>query len=118
MRWVGWSRAWRAALTATSFLLAFPLVWMILASFKTNLEISKRLQLFHAALHISYYQQLSSGEWLPNAAQYGSTLLRVGVQTALVVGVSSAAAFVFATYPFPLRRPLDALALSTIVIPK
>ena len=126
MRWVGRPRAWRAvrrapvllALAAASFLLAFPLLWMVLASFKTNPEIFRPLQLFPARFDLSYYRQLLTGEWLPYAAQYGSTMLMVGVQTALVVGSASAAAFVFATYRFPLRGPLYALALSTIVIPK
>jgi ABC-type glycerol-3-phosphate transport system permease component len=106
------------ALLVASGFLAFPVVWMALAGFKTNPEIYQPLRLLPTSFDLSYYRQLLGGEWIPYYRQYGNALVIAGGQTVLVLGLASAAAFVFAGYRFPLRSLLYALALTVILVPQ
>lgn len=99
-------------------LLAFPFLWLLFSSFKTNAELFTPLQLLPSSFGPRYFRELFRGEWLPYGMQYLSTMLIISVQTALVLFSSSAAGFVFAHYRFPGRRILYAAALSVIFIPK
>jgi len=105
-------------LLAATGLLAFPFLWLLGASFKTNAELFTPLKLLPSSLDLRYFRELFGGAWLPYGRQYLSTVLIVSVQTALVLFTSSAAGFVFAHYRFPGRRLLYVAALSVIFIPK
>lgn len=120
------TRAWRRLkqaclillLLVATGLLAFPFLWLLSASFKTNAELFTPLQLLPSSFGAQYFRELFRGEWLPYGSQYLSTMLIISVQTALVLFSSSAAGFVFAHYRFPGRRMLYLAALSVIFIPK
>ncbi len=120
------TRTWRrlkqaflvSLLLGATGLLAFPFLWLLFSSFKTNAELFTPLQLLPSSFGLRYFRELFRGEWLPYGRQYLSTVLIVSVQTALVLVSSSAAGFVFAHYRFPGRRTLYLAALSVIFIPK
>lgn len=101
-----------------SLLLAFPFLWLLLGSFKSNAELFTPSSLLPSSLSLEYYYALFSAEWLPYASQYASTVFIVFAQTLLMLLSTSAAGFVFAHYVFPGRRLLYVLALSVIFIPR
>lgn len=105
-------------LLLVSLVLAFPFLWLLAGSFKSNTELFTPLELLPSSLSLEYYRALFGGKWLPYASQYASTVVIVFSQTALMLLSSSAAGFVFAHYSFPGRRLLYALALSVIFIPR
>ncbi len=117
-----WRRLKQALLVLLLFvatgLLAFPFLWLLFSSFKTNAELFTPLQLLPSSLSPRYFRELFRGEWLPYGQQYLSTVLIISVQTALVLFSSSAAGFVFAHYRFPGHRIVYVAALSVIFIPK
>jgi multiple sugar transport system permease protein len=114
--------AWPAL--ATGFLLllcalfAFPFLWMVLATFKANPEIFRPFPLLPDEFHLRHYRSLLSGEWIPYPRQFLNSLVIATVQTALAVGLSAAAGFVFAKHGFRGKRPLFALAVLVVLIPR
>ncbi len=116
----------KAALSAaaTGFLLllcalfAFPFLWMVLATFKANPEIFRPFPLLPEEFHLRHYRSLLSGEWIPYPRQFLNSLFIAGVQTVLALGLSASAGFVFAKYSFRWKRPLFALAVLVVLIPR
>ncbi|MEO7425317.1 MAG: carbohydrate ABC transporter permease [Fibrobacteria bacterium] len=109
---------------ATGFLLllcalfAFPFLWMIMATFKANPQIFSPFPLLPEEFNFRHYRSLLLGEWIPYPRQFLNSLWIASAQTALAVGLSAAAGFVFAKHAFPGRRLLFALAVLVVLIPR
>jgi len=107
-----------AALAAIAALFAFPFLWMLLASFKTNLEIFTPLPLLPRSFDPSAFTSLLSGEAIPYPRQFANSLGIALAQTTLAVALSASAGFAFATRDFAFRRLAFALAIAVIAIPQ
>ena len=112
-----------AALAAGALLLlcalfAFPYLWMVLATFKANPEIFSPFPLLPEEFHLRHYRSLLSGEWIPYPRQFLNSLLIATIQTALALGLSSAAGFAFAKHGFRGKRAWFALAVLVVLIPR
>ena len=97
---------------------AFPFAWMVMATFKTNFEIFSPLDFFPEKLHLQYYRELFSGQWLPYGRQYLNSLIIAIGQTAAALVLSMTAGFVFGRYRFRFYTLLFALAVMVILIPR
>lgn len=95
--------------------MAFPLVWMLYSSFKTNQEIS----LTPLALPAEFrWQHLVEAWQLGNLGQlYLNSLLVTGVSVTTLVMLASLAAYAFARLRFPGRDPLFYLLLVGLLLP-
>ncbi|MDB5104494.1 MAG: araQ [Fibrobacteres bacterium] len=99
-------------------LFAFPFLWMVLATFKANPEIFRPFPLLPEEFHLRHYRSLLSGEWIPYPRQFLNSLFIASVQTLLALGLSAAAGFAFAKHDFRGKRPLFALAVLVVLIPR
>lgn len=103
-------------LTLGALLMVFPLVQMVLTSFKTPAEtIAIPPILFPANPSFAAYNRVLTeapfGTWLRN-----STIVAVSV-TALVLFTSSIAGYVFAKFSFPGDKLMFGLILTTLMVP-
>ncbi len=99
-------------------LLLFPILWMIMASFKTNPEIFGSTNLFPKSFNPASYIQ----GWQGNGQyDYGkffiNTFLLVIPTTVFTVISSSFVAYGFARFRFPMKKQLFALLISTLMLP-
>ena len=99
-------------------LFAFPFLWMVMATFKANPEIFSPFPLLPETFHLRHYRALLSGEWIPYPRQFLNSLFIASAQTLLALGLSAAAGFVFAKHDFRGRKPLFALAVLVVLIPR
>lgn len=98
--------------------LLFPILWMFLASFKTNEEIFGSVNLLPAHFSFNSYVQ----GWQGNGQyDYGkffyNTFALVVPTTVLTVVSSSFVAYGFARFSFPFKKQLFALLISTLMLP-
>lgn len=107
-----------AALAAGGCAAAFPLLWMLLASFKSDAAIFRVFPLWPERLDFQYAASLFSGRWIPFPRQFANTFLIAAAQTAGALLLTIPAAFVFALHRFPLRRALYVLALTPVFLPQ
>jgi ABC-type glycerol-3-phosphate transport system permease component len=118
------ARRIKASAAATGFLLllcalfAFPFLWMVLATFKANPEIFRPFPLLPDEFHLRHYRSLLSGEWIPYPRQFLNSLFIAAVQTVLALALAAAAGFAFAKHGFRGKRPLFALAVLVVLIPR
>jgi len=94
----------------------FPLIWMVLSSFKSASEIvaippTLLPAVFTVANYETVFARLDFGRYFLNSA-----LVAVAA-TAAVLYTSSSAGYVFAKYRFPFKEPIFLLLLSTMMIP-
>ena len=94
----------------------FPIIWMILCSFKTQNEMYQMPPTFlpnqwNLDNYISVFKQMPFGQYYLNSL--GTSLLNmvIGVLTSSLIG------YVFAKYDFPAREPLFLLVLACMMIP-
>ena len=120
MRDPGRASTWlaTAVLGAIALVFAFPFLWMLLAAFKTNLEIFTPLPLLPSSFDPSAFRSLLTAEVIPYPRQFANSLFIALLQTLLAIGLSASAGFAFAKYDFPLRKGLFAIALAVIAIPQ
>jgi ABC-type glycerol-3-phosphate transport system permease component len=111
------SAAATLVLVALSALFAYPFLWMLFATFKSNPEIVRITPLLPAAFDLQYYRELLDGSRIPFLRQYLNSLVVAAVQTALAVAMSAGAGFVLGTYRFRGARVLVVLILALIAIP-
>ncbi|MEJ5946651.1 carbohydrate ABC transporter permease [Pseudokineococcus basanitobsidens] len=113
-RWTPGRVAVLAALVAATVVFTYPLVWLVSASFKPRAQVfDNRLVPADPTLanYVEVWQQAPLLLWL------GNTVL-VTVLAAVAVTVSSSlVAWGFAYFRFPLRGPLFALVLATMMLP-
>ncbi len=91
----------------------FPLVLIVVSSFKNNTQFYQEFWLPTLPLHLENYAVAFRRIWrfIVNSALYsGTTIL-------CVLALSSVAGFVFARYKFPLRRLLFLAFITLIMVP-
>lgn len=99
-------------------ILLFPILWMIMATFKTNEEIFNSIALLPKSFSFSSYID----GWKGNG-QFGfdkfflNTFLLVIPTTVLTVVSCSVVAYGFARFRFPFKKPLFMLLISTLMLP-
>ena len=99
-------------------LFAFPFLWMFFATFKSNPDIFTPFPLLPREFHLRHYRALLSGEWIPYPRQFLNSLFIAACQSVLAVGLAAAAGFVFAKHRFRGKRPLYALAVLVVLVPR
>jgi ABC-type glycerol-3-phosphate transport system permease component len=111
------SAAATLVLVALGALFAYPFVWMLFATFKSNPEIVRITPLLPSAFDLQYYRELLDGSRIPFVRQYLNSLVVAAVQTALAVAMSAGAGFVLGSYRFGGARLLVVLILALVAIP-
>lgn len=106
------------ALLLLSALFAFPFIWMVMATFKANPEIFNPFPLLPEEFHLRHFRSLLSGEWIPYPRQFLNSFVIAVAQTLIALAFASAAGFVFAKHEFRGKRPLFALAVLVVLIPR
>jgi multiple sugar transport system permease protein len=104
-------------LIGLSLAFAYPFVWMLFATFKTNPEIIRVAPLLPERFDTVSYRELLGGTWTPFPRQYLNSLTIASVQTILAVSVSAMAGFVLGTYPFRGARLILLLFIALVVVP-
>jgi ABC-type sugar transport system, permease component len=106
-----------AGLSALSLLMVYPLVWLVVSSFKPNDQIFRNLSIFTTDLTLDNYingwndLQFPFGVFLAN-----STIISVGAIIGNLISCSLAA-YAFARLKFTGRPILFAIMLMTIMLP-
>ena len=106
-----------AGLTALSLLMVYPLIWLVVSSFKPNDQIFRNLSIFTTDLTLENYingwndLQFPFGLFLAN-----STIISVGAIIGNLISCSLAA-YAFARLRFTGRPILFAIMLMTIMLP-
>ncbi len=116
------SRAWLLIsyllLAAGLVVAAFPFVWMVLSSFKTNPEIYRIPITFLPTNPITdNYMMLLSGAHIPFIRQFFNSTVIVTMRLIVNLLACSAAAYAFAKYRFPLQNLLFLLVIGFLMIP-
>lgn len=99
-------------------ILLFPILWMILASFKTNAEIFGSTALWPKSFQFTSYIQGWQGNGQYDYGKFFSNTFFLVVPTTLFTVASSAfVAYGFARFRFRMKRQLFALLISTLMLP-
>lgn len=98
--------------------LAFPVVWMALASFKNNQQILEPWPILPETWSFQYVQRLLSGADLPFWTHFGNSLTVAAFQALLATFVSAAFGFALARSKGWWRWPLFVLGLLVVVLPR
>ncbi|MDO4293631.1 MAG: carbohydrate ABC transporter permease [Eubacteriales bacterium] len=104
-----------AILTVIGCMVCFPFFWMLLSSFKTNLEIGQSVPtLFPKKPTMENFEGLFADM---NFAGYLKNTLIITLYSMLSVAVNSMAGYAFAKFVFRGRQFLFVLVLATMMIP-
>jgi len=99
-----------------SFLMIVPFLWMMISSFKPNIDIiSINFQLFSSNWTLDNYQKIFSE--MPIFRAYLNSLFVAAIATFFTVLSSSAAGYLFAKLRFWARDALFFIVLGSIMIP-
>ena len=103
-------------LTTLALLVLFPVLWIVLSSFKPQNELFRQpMTLLPQAFTLQNYSQaLSQGDFL---RYFGNSLFVAVTSTVLAVLFNVMAGYALAKYIFPGRGLLFGLMLSTLMIP-
>lgn len=103
------------ALVVVAAVFFFPLVWMVLSSFKTNSEIFRSP--FALPTSIDFGQWITAWE-VGNIGQYAlNSVIATGTSVLAVLAFSSAAAFAFSRYRFRFKGVLLGMLSLGLVLP-
>lgn len=105
-----------AFLSVFSVIMMYPMVWMLMTSFKSNSEIRRnRTRFFPEEWTIEGYktafEKAPIGQWFLNS------IIIVGVITAAVILTSTLIGYVFAKYDFKGKKILFVILLATMMVP-
>lgn len=92
-----------------------PLIWLLISSFKTNLELQVRPFNLPEVWQFQNYVNAIQISSLPRL--FLNSIIVAAASTAVTLVVTSMAAFVFARERFPLRDPLLNLILAGVLVP-
>jgi raffinose/stachyose/melibiose transport system permease protein len=92
-----------------------PLVWLLISSFKTNLELQMKPFALPAVWQFQNYANAIQMSNLPRL--FLNSVIVSSASTALTLLVTSMAAFVFAREKFPLQQPLLNVILAGVLVP-
>lgn len=98
-----------------SVIFGYPLVWMVLSSFKTTREMVRSVWALPNHISFANYQEILSNDSFLNYFQ--NSLIVVIVSVPMLTLISSMAAFVFARIRFPGREILFYVFLAGTMIP-
>jgi len=111
-----------AAKTAKWIVLGFffiftfvPLIWLLISSFKTNLELQMRPFALPEVWQLTNYVNAVQISSLPRL--FLNSVIVSSLSTILTLVVTSMAAFVFAREKFPLQQPLLSIILAGVLVP-
>lgn len=96
----------------------FPFCWMVFASFKSDAAIFSPFPFWPDSWDGSHYVALLTGKWIPYPRQFLNSLSIAMGQTILATTFACSAGYVFAKFTFPGRKPLFAMAVLTVLIPR
>lgn len=102
-----------AALIVLTFLMLFPMAFMIFTSFKTNPEFFQNFWGFPRVLHFEHYTL--AFKHLRSSFLNTVVICSISVPGALVIG--SMGAYAFARLRFPMKKFLYSLILSMLMLP-
>lgn len=103
------------ALVVVAAVFFFPLVWMVLSSFKTNSEIFRSP--FALPTSIDFGQWITAWE-VGNIGQYAlNSVIATGTSVLAILAFSSAAAFAFSRYRFRFKGVLLGMLSLGLVLP-
>ena len=105
-------------LVVVGLVFAYPFLWLLLSTFKTNKEIYQPLLLFPADYEWDAYTALFSGEYLSFTGYFVNSILVSVFQALFAVIVTAGAGFAFAKLRFPCKRFLFLLAVLVILVPR
>lgn len=99
-------------------IMIFPLLWMFLASFKTNEEIFGSIALLPQSYSFSAYVDGWRGIGSNTYAVFFANTFKMVIPTTLLTVLSSAlVAYGFARFEFKGKKPLFAMMLATMMLP-
>lgn len=103
-------------LSVFSAIMMYPMVWMVLTSFKSNADIRMNKTKFFPTEwclegYRNAFEKAPIGQWFVN-----SIFVTVCV-TAAVILTSTLIGYIFAKYTFPAKKGLFALLLATMMVP-
>ena len=99
-------------------LMLFPILWMVLASFKTNAEIFGSTKLLPESISIqSYIDGWNVNGHITYAKFFKNSFVMTIITTLLTVVSSAIVAFGFARFNFPGKKILFPILISTLMLP-
>ena len=115
-----WRHLWPwllvAVLAVASIVFVLPLLLMVLAAFKPSAEILRvPPRLLPEAPTLDNFRTVLAEA--PYLTWYRNSLVVAGAVTALAMATSALGGYIFAKFEFPLKKPLFALVLATLMIP-
>lgn len=106
-------------LTVFGLLMIYPLIWLFFSSFKTNADLFGSLDLLPETFVWDAYGKGWAGTGQYSYGTFFSNTLLMVVPTVVFTVLSSAiVAYGFARFQFPLKNPLFALMISTLMLPQ
>ena len=99
-----------------SVIMMYPMAWMLVTSFKSNVDIHKnKAKLFPAEWTVegyrSAFEKAPIGDWLVNSIVITVVITFAVILTSTLIG------YVFAKYEFKFKRSLFLLMLATMMVP-
>lgn len=105
-----------AGLFAFSLFMMYPLIWMVMTSFKSNADLRiNRTKFFPEKWTVEGYQaafeKAPIGQWFCNSILITCVIVLAVILTSTLIG------YVFAKYEFRWKKPLFVLLLATMMVP-
>jgi oligogalacturonide transport system permease protein len=106
------------ALSLFGLLMIYPLIWLLLSAFKDTMEILSSINLFPSRITLDGFLNGWKGEGRPGFGVFLFNSLYLTLPTVILTIVSGIlVAYGFTRFEFPLRRPLFAVMIGTILLP-
>ncbi len=105
-------------LIVVGLIMIYPMIWMFFSSFKSNAEIFGSLSLFPKVFDWTSFSDGWKGSGQFTYSTFFLNSIRLVVPTVLCTAVSTIfVSYGFARFHFPLKGPLFALMISTLMLP-
>lgn len=105
-------------LTAVAFVMLYPIIWLIGASFKTNAEIFSSIGFLPKKIDFtSYIKGWQTGTEYTFATYFINTFKIVIPKVVFSIVSCTLTAYAFARFDFPLKKILFSLLISTMFLP-
>ncbi|WP_434642306.1 carbohydrate ABC transporter permease [Thermoanaerobacterium thermosaccharolyticum] len=106
-------------LTVGAFIMLYPIIWLIGASFKTNSEIFTSISFIPKKIDfIPYIEGWKTGTQYTFATYFLNTFKYVIPKVIFTVVSSVLTAYGFSRFDFPFKKPLFAILISTMFLPQ
>lgn len=107
-----------ALLTVVGWLMAYPLIWLFFASFKSNQEIFGSTRLLPVEYIWNSYQLGWRGNGSSSFSVFFVNTFKMTLPTVVFTILSSTlVAYGFARFRFPLKKPMFAIMISSMMLP-